>query len=235
MEENKGRERIFDKAAVRLQNVTKCLRKALITDFFGSQDDTDANERMVGIGAICNNSSTVGGIDQSSYSWWRGNTLDNGGSNRDLTWALLNDAWYLSKKYGEGDPPTVIICSEGVLQNYEDLLTKVAAMGGSSGDAPAVQFMAAAAKGPRTIDGGFEAFFFKRIPMIADPFATANSAYVLNEKYINWRVLKNFDSTGWMDMRNQGQDWVQNFIYGYGALTSSANRKQVKITDLTEA
>lgn len=163
-----GRERIFDKAAVRLQNLTKVLRKALITDFFGTQDDSDASERMVGIGAIVDDSSTVGGIDQSSYSWWQGHTFDNSGSNRDLTWALLNDAWYESKKYGEGDAPTVIFTSEGVLQNYEDLLTKVHTMGGSAGDVPAIQFIESALKGPRTIDGGFEAFSFKRIPMVAD-------------------------------------------------------------------
>lgn len=235
---NAGKERVFDIAAVKLQNAVKVLRKSLATDLYLASADGDANERMIGLQAITATDQTVGGIDQSSYAWWEG-WQDTAQSNRDLTWTILNDGYYNTKKYGAGDKSTIIVCSDGVLQNYENLLTKtVSATGGSTdyvGHSPLIQLAQLATSGPKTIDGGFEAFSFKRIPMVSDPFAPVNKLFFLNENYLNWRVLKNFDSTGWVQLRPQGNDWAQNVIFGYGALTSSANRKQGIVTHLTEA
>lgn len=237
LEENKGRERIFDLAAVRLQNVTKVLRKALITDFYGMQVDGDGSDRMIGIGGICANNLIVGGIDQSGTAYWRGNGRQGpDATGGDLTWTLLNKIFYQTKMYGAGDRATVIVTTEGVLQNYENILTKVHALGGSQGDVGAIQLVAAARDQGKTIEGGFESFYFKRIPMVADQYlSNAGYLYFLNEKYLNWRVLKDFSTTGWMQMQGTGYDQVQNFIYGYGALTTSAPTKQAQMTGLTEA
>lgn len=235
---NTGRERVFDIAAVKLQNAVKLLRKSLATDIYLASDDTDANERMIGLQGLVAANLTIGGIDQASYAWWQGN-ISTAGSNRDLTWALLNSMYYDTKKYGVGDRSTIIVCSEGVLENYENLLTKtVTATGGTPdyvGHSPIIQLAQLATQGPKTIEGGFESFSFKRIPMVADPFCPANKLFFLNERYLAWRVLQNFDSTGWTQLRAQGKDWAQNVIFGYGALTSSANRKQGMIEKLTEA
>jgi hypothetical protein len=228
--ENTGRERIFDIAAIRLQNVVKVLRKALITDFYGTQDDTDGSERMVGLGAMTATTGQVGGIDKAGAAYWQGNVNASGG---DLTWILLNDMFYHTKKYGAGDRATLIVATEGVLQNYENMLTKVVAA--TTQGYPYVQMMSMARDYGKSIEGGFESFYFKRIPMVADPFCTANNAFFINERYLHWRVLKNFDTTGWMQLRDQGADWVSNYIYGYGALTSSACNKLGRFTGLTEA
>lgn len=232
---NKGRERVFDLAAIKLQNAVKGLRKALITDFYLASDDTDANERMIGIQGVVAADKTIGGITQSDHSWWQGNIDSSGAGNRDLTWLLLNKMFYLTKKYGVADRATLIVASEGVMQNYEDNLTKVEAAGGSASAVPLVQLMATSREGPRKIEGGFESFAFKRIPMVADPYAPANKAFFLNERYLHWRVLKNFDATGWTQQRVNGKDWAQNVIFGYGCLTSSANNKQGMISELNEA
>jgi len=230
---NAGRERIFDMAAIKLQAAVKMLRKALITDFYANSDDTETTYgKMIGMRAICAADKTVGGIAQASYAWWQGYT-NTAGANRDLTWAILNAAFYNTKKYGEGDRPTIIACSEGVLQNYENVLSKVVVTGTSGVGYPNLYL--SGQLGTKEIDGGFESFSFKRIPMVSDPYCTANSAFLLNEKYLHWRVLKNFDTTGWEQQRSQGKDWVQNVIFGYGALTSSANRKQGYISALNEA
>jgi len=158
---NRGTERLFDLAAVKLQNATRILREDLATDFFAETYDGD--DKMVGLQAITSNSGTVGGINKANYSWWRG-YYDVPGSARDLAFRILNSAYFDTKKYGGGDPATVIVTSEGVLQKYEDNLTKVHTEGGSTGDVPLVQILAQSAeRGPRRIDGGFEAFYFKRI------------------------------------------------------------------------
>lgn len=235
---------MFDLAALRLQSVVKILRKALITDFYQYTADADASGKMVGIRAICDNTKTVGGIDQSANPYWRGcgRTGPQTGSAGSLTWALMNKMYNLTKRYGDGDPATLIVTTEGVLQEYEDNLTKVTTTaGGALATLPLVQLMSTALRGPRVIDGGFDAFYFKRIPVVADQYIPTNVGaavtpmYFLNERYLHWRVLKNFDTTGWTQLRPQGYDWVQNIIYGYGALTCSANTKQGVMVNLKEA
>jgi len=71
--------------------------------------------------------------------------------------------------------------------------------------------------------------------MIEDPYATAKNAFMVNENYVNWRVLKGFESTGWQQLKSQGQDQVQLTINGYGALTFSALQKMGRFSNISEA
>lgn len=231
IEANKGgRERVFDIMAVKLRNAVQVLRKDLISDFFTASADTAANGLMVGLPAMCQADQTIGAIAQNLHSWWQGNKMTAEG-DRDLTWLLLNEMYFKTKKYGAGDKATLIVGSEGLLQDYEDNLTKVA----EATARPLIQLVKLATEGQKEIDGGFPSFSFKGIPMVADPFCTANALYFINEKYLHWRVLKNFDSSGWVQLRAQGKDYAQNSIFGYGALTSSCNSKFGLIEDLNEA
>ena len=230
--ENQGKARLFDLAAIKLKSAAKVLREDLITDFYLAT--ADGSDNMIGIRGITAQNLVIGGIDQTTTAWWRG--YKDTAAARDLTWLLLNKAFYNTKKYGDGDRATIIVASEGVMQKYEDNLTKVTTTGGGAlASLPLVQLQSQTQQGGRTIDGGFEAMYFKRIPMVADPYCTASIAYMLNEKYLHWRVLKNFEATGWQQQRINGKDWVQNTIFGYGALTSSANRKQGWLDALNEA
>lgn len=224
---NKGRERIFDLIAIKLRNAAKILREDLITDFFKTTQD--GADEMVGLQGIIALTGTVGGIVKADKDWWRG-TIDGTGGDPDF--AMLNEGFYETKKYGEGDRATLIISTDGVLQNYENLITTVKL--GTSGVASALRFVAQAA-GPKVLDGGFESFSFKRIPLIADPFCPAKKLFFINEKYIHWRVLKDFASTGWEQLSHEGKDWAQNTINGYGALTVSCTRKFRQVNNVNEA
>jgi hypothetical protein len=230
---NEGKARIFDLAALRIRNAVKKLRTVFATDLY--TETYDGSSKIVGLPAMCNTTGTIGAIARSSYSWWQANTNTTTGANRDLTWTLLNDMYYHTKKYGDNDPATLIVTSEGVLQNYEDKisLTNIA----STETGSPLRLMAEAAKsaGPRILDGGFEAFTFKKIPMVADPFCPANTLYFLNENYLAWRILKQFGSSGWKQLEDQGKDWAQMTIKGYGAFTVRSPRKLGKIGQLTEA
>lgn len=221
-----GRSRIFDLLAVKLRSATKILRDDLITDFFKTTQD--GADEMVGLQGMIAASGIVGGINKGTKDWWRG-TIDNVGGDPDF--AMLNEGFYATKRYGEGDRATMIITTDGVLQKYEDLITTVKL--GTSGVASALRFVAQAA-GPKVLDGGFESFFFKRIPLIADPNCPAEKLFFINEKYIHWRILKNFDSTGWEQLSSQGKDWAQNTILGYGALTISCAKKFRQVNSVNE-
>ena len=175
----------------------------------------------------------IGGIDMNTNSWWRGY---EDSSSTVLTWDALNAMWYDTKKMGDQDAPTVIFCAPGVLEAYENSLNKRVATGASgTGYFAGTQFTNDMTSTRRTSMGGWDAFYFKNIPMIEDPYATAKNAFMVNENYVNWRVLKGFESTGWQQLKSQGQDQVQLTINGYGALTFSALQKMGRFSNISEA
>lgn len=227
---------MIDIAAVKLRNATKRLRKAIVTDFYGTQVDGDADGKMIGLrGAIQGDPGSetlVGGIDMDSNSYWRGY---KDSSTTAITWDALNALWYDTKKFGEQDAPTIITCSPGVLEAYENGLSKSVVTGVSGTAYAGGTQLTSDTSTRRSSMGGFDSFFFKGIPMIEDPFCPTSHAFMLNENYINWRVLKGFESTGWEQLKSQGQDYMQLTINGYGALTFSALQKHACLTNITEA
>ena len=235
--QNQGQSRIIDIAAIKLRNATKRLRKSIATDFYGDQIDADGDGKMIGLqGAIQGEPGAeklIGGIDMNTNSWWRGY---EDSSSTVLTWDALNAMWYDTKKMGDQDAPTVIFCAPGVLEAYENSLNKRVATGASgTGYFAGTQFTNDMTSTRRTSMGGWDAFYFKNIPMIEDPYATAKNAFMVNENYVNWRVLKGFESTGWQQLKSQGQDQVQLTINGYGALTFSALQKMGRFSNISEA
>lgn len=236
--QNNGSSRILDIAAIKLRNATKRLRKAIATDAYGTAIDGDANGKMIGLrGAIQGDGGSeklIGGIDMYTNTYWRGY---KDSSTTILTWDALNAMWHDTKKYGEdNDAATIMLTTPGVLEAYENSLSK-RVMTGTAGTSyfSGTQFTDTMANNKRVAYGGYDAFFFKNIPMVEDPYAPSNHLFMLNEKYINWRVLKNFESTGWQQLRTQGQDYMQTTIFGYGALTFSALQKHGAFTNVTEA
>ncbi len=235
-EMNKGKSRIFDIAAVRLRNGMRSLRKSMAEDLYNTSYTNESTDpAFISLPAFCATANTIGGINKSSNTWWKGITestevVTDGGTpttaNVPLNWEILNKFWYKTKKYGDNDPATLIVASEGVLQKYEDEISK-------ANQDNAVRIIANLG-GPKEVDGGFRAFFFKGIPMISDTFCPSNEAYFINENYLHWRLLKQFSSTGWQQLETQGKDYAQMTYKGYGALTSSCNKKFARLTDLEE-
>lgn len=232
--ENQGASRIIDIAAVKLRNATKRLRKAIIADFYGTA--VDGANTMIGMrGALQGDPGSevlIGGIDMDTNSWWRGY---HDSSSTVLTWDALNAMWYDTKRFGDQDPATVMFCSPGVLEAYENSLSKRVATGVSGTGYFAGTTLTSDMSNKRVAMGGYDAFFFKGIPMIEDRNAPASSLFMVNENYLHWRVLKNFMSTGWQDLRPLGKDYLQMTINGYGALTFSALQKHGRFSAITEA
>ncbi len=226
---NAGRERLFDIVAMKMRNATRRLRKDLITDFFGS--NADGANNMIGMQAMCALTGLVGGIQKRQYPWWQGYMKTVSAA---MSWDVLNVAWYAAKKYGNGDAPTLIVTTDGVLNKYESDLSKVVVTGGSGTGYPNINLVQNMADKRKEIDGGFMAFKFKNIDIVADPNCPAGKAFVISEPYVHWRVLKNFASTGWEQLRSQGKDWAQMTIFGYGALTNSCCSKFGLLSSLTE-
>jgi len=220
--ENAGKARIFDIAAIKLKNAAKTLRKDLATDLFG--DNTgESGKNILGLQALVAATGTVGGIDKSSYSWWQGKVNTTGGI---LDWSILNDLYVGTKRYGDGVPLSIIVCSDGVMQKYEDTYSKVVSATNSG---------VRLTLGSKVLDGGFRAFSFKGIPIVSDPFCGSGLLFGLTEQFLHARILKQFGTQGWKSIEDQGKDYLQATYKGYLAFTSSCARKQSMASGLTEA
>ena len=229
VEMNKDKGRIIDLVAERLQSATTKLQRDLLTDFYAS--NTGSGNNMVGLGAFVARTGTVGGIDKSAFAFWQG-FANTAASNRALTEPMLNKMYHLTKRYGAGDKATLILTSEGVLEAYESTITSVK----SATSSP--NFTLNADANVKSVDSGIVDFKYKGIDIIADPnMPTSNTLYFINENYLNWRVLKAFQSdNGWVDLKaTSGVDKIQLTINGYGALTSTACCKHGVIDHITEA
>jgi len=237
LSENAGSSRIIDLAAIKLRNATKRLRKAIVDDAYGTAVDGDTNGKMIGLRGVTvgdpGTETLVGGIDMDDYSWWRGY---HDSSSTILTWDALNAMWHDTKKFGNADAPNVIYATPGVLEAYEATLSKTVPTGSGAGVSYfGVGLTAPASEANRVSQAGYASFFFKGIPMKEDQFAPSKHAFMLNTNYLNWRVLKNFDSTGWMSLKMNGADFQQMTINGYGCMTFSSLQKLGRFSNITES
>jgi hypothetical protein len=149
-----------------------------------------------------------------------------------LTPAKLNEMYYLTKRLGRHDAPTMIVASEKIMQAYEASLTKV------TDASPLVSRSVDISRAMSPLDLGYGKLSFKGIPMIADPWlddiaGMDDKVFFINTNYLNWRVLKNFTMSGWTQLRHQGTDAAVNSIFGYGCLTTSSPKKQGVMINVT--
>ena len=231
LKENTGKSRIIDLASQRLRSATRQLQRDLVKDFY--DNTVDGSDQIIGLQGICAGSGIVGTIDKGTYAWWQG-ARNSSAAVRDLSWDILNKVYYDTKKYGNGDSANLIVTSDGVIQNYENNLTKTVVTGTSGGRYENI--VATRALDEKTVDAGVTGFKFKGIDMISDPMITvADKLFFINLNYIYYRVLQGFQSTGWQDLKtSQNKDWAQLTVNGYGALTTSCCSKFGMVSDLNQ-
>lgn len=183
----------------------------------GSASDTDIAglDSLVSITPTA--SATIGGLNQSTYSWWR-NYADIGIST--ATAGNLVDrmeiAWRECMRYG-GSKPDFILCGADFLDAYRnDASDTVNRRLNTTG------------KGNTAIDASVDGVYFKGVELIWDPvFDTLDSldaptvdwtkrCYFLNTRYLSLRPIKGH----WMVPRKPPR--VYDRYVHYWALTSKA-------------
>lgn len=173
-------------------------------------DGTTANA-LVGLRAIVGTSSTVGGISQSTNSWWAGQ-VDS--STTTLSISALQTQFNAASV--DSDAPTVIMATRANYNRYYALLQ------------PQQRFMDS-----ETAKGGFSSLMFNGVPMIADSKCPANHVFILNENYLSLFVHKDEDMRFEPFQKPINQNVKVAKIYWMGALGSSNNRLHAKLSGLT--
>lgn len=183
------------------------------------------NQEIYGLEAVCATSNpsrgNFGGIDRTAGSgeFFQGNILHNSGTNRPLTRGLMQQGVAKSRKRGAGEID-LGICDDDMWITYGQLL------------APDQRFGAEIF----TMDGGFEALRFRRIPITPDKDCKPNRMFLLETKTL--AILQTGDYQ-WLDMdgsiikwRNDYDAW-QAVIAKDAELGCSNPNRQVWIKDLS--
>ncbi len=211
-QKNRGKNQIIDLMMAKLQNARDSLISELESRLFAGEGSS--SNAMDGLLHLVQDdptvSSTVGGIDQSSNSWWRNQSINMTGvsfasSGVENMRRMLNNTMNNLKM----DAPDIIVCGQQPYEFYEDnLLSYYRITNNKLGDA------------------GFQNQVFKGIPMVWSP-SCGNRMYFLNTRFISlvYDPALFFDMTEWKAIPDQVNDRAAQIVSAM-QLTVSRRRCQ---------
>ena len=220
-QENAGKYKIIDIASSKMGNLKKSMQKYTNTKMF-SDGTGNGGLDPLGLAAIIAedptaSSTTVGGIDQATYSWWRNQYKDMSGEAVEVYLVnrmrdIFNDCCY------NGEYPDVILSDQLSAEYYEDeTMEQKQIVNKTLGDA------------------GFLQLEYKGIPLIWDRQCTARSMYFINTDYLYWvsNEASEFHLTSWKEIPNKLDKVAQAVLMGNFA---TSNRRMLGVLfDIGEA
>lgn len=155
-----------------VKNKVKIAEKTMEDNFGTGIYSAGTNAKsIVGMRAWMSTSNTVGGIAQSSYSWWQPQ-LD--AASTTLSIAVMQSRFNACTV--NNDAPSVIATTRALYNAYYALLQ------------PQQRF-----QDSETAKGGFSSLMFNGVPVIPDSHCPASHMFFLNEDYIHLFVHKDED------------------------------------------
>ena len=205
---NMGDAAIINFVKSKVEIAEKTIRDKLSTGLYNTGSDS---KQVQGLRLMLSTSSTVGGIDQSSYSWWQAN-VDS--STTTLTLSAMQSMY---GDCGEGtEYPNLILGDQDMYDRYHALLT------------PQQRFAS-----EDEAKGGFKSLLFNGTPVVVDASCSSGDMMFLNLDYINLRPHKdeNFRMDPFTKPINQNVKVAK--VFWMGALTYSNNRRQGLLDAIT--
>lgn len=205
---NSGNAQVISLVKNKVKIAEKTLADTLGTGLYS--DGTDA-KAIVGLRDIVAADQTVGGISQSSNSWWQAQ-VDS--STTTMTIGALQTQFTSASI--DSDHPSVGVTTRTLYDSYYGLLQ------------PQQRFIDS-----ETAKGGFQSLMFNGIPIIHDSHCPANHLFFLNEKYLHLFVHKDEDMRLEPFQKPVNQNVKLAKIYWMGAFGSSNNRLHAKFSAMT--
>lgn len=166
---------------------------------------------IVGLRSIVGTSNTIGGISQTSNSWWAGQ-VDS--ATTTLTLAAMQTLYNAATV--DNMHPTVATASRAIYNLYYALLQ------------PQQRFTDS-----EVAKGGFSSIMFNGIPVIADSKCPSAHLFFVNEDFLHLFVHKDRNMKFEPFQKPINQDVKSAKIYWCGALGSSNNRLHGKFSAIT--
>lgn len=205
---NSGDAAILKFVKNKVQIAEKSIMDDMGTGLYSAGTDSKS---IAGLRVIVDTDATVGGISQSTYSWWQAQ-VDSSTTTLTLAamQALDNDATI------GNDGPSVIVTTRSLYNSYYALLQ------------PQQRFVDS-----ETAKGGFTSLMFNGKPMVVDSHCPSQHMFFLNEDYLHlfYHPDENFRFEPFAKPINQNVKVGK--IFWAGALGSSNCRMQGALTALT--
>lgn len=205
---NSGDAQILSLVKNKVKVAEKTLEDKLATGLYSA--GTDAKS-IVGLGSAMSTSNTIGGISQSTYSWWQPK-LDS--STTTLTISAMQARFNAASV--NNDKPSVIMTTRTLYNSYYALLQ------------PQQRF-----QDSDMAKGGFQSLMFNSAPVLPDSYCTASSMHFLNEDYIHLFVHKDEDMRFEPFQKPINQNVKVGKVYWFGALGFSNLRLLAALTAVT--
>ena len=205
---NSGSAAILSLVKNKVKMAEKTLADSLGTGIFNAGSTAKA---IVGLAAICNTSSTVGGMSQSTYSWWA--------SNLDSSTTVLSLAAIQAEHTNatvDNEKPSCIFTTRSLYDLFYSLLT------------PQQRF-----QDSDSARAGFTSLLFNGLPVLPDSHCPAGDWIGINEDHLHLFYHKdnNMKFSGFQTPINQAVKSAK--IFWSGALGSSNNRLHYRLSAIT--
>ena len=222
---NAGRSQIINLVSAKMKQLELSFQDALSTMIFAdgsgnSSKDIDGLAKLVSDTPTA--SGTVGGFDQSVYTWWE--NYQAAGTHTSAAYdKLIADIGLayntVSKKK---DHPDLIITTQTLYEGIEGLLVKTINYNSD-----------ALGSGLRDANLGFENIKYRGTVITYDEDCTASHLYLLNTKYLKLNVDRETDFITLETERPINQDATVTPILWYGNLTVSNRKRQGVLSAVT--
>lgn len=215
---NQGPQKVIDYAKSRVQNAMKTLRKKMTTQLF-SNGTGNSGKDITGLLAAVSATGTYGGIDRTTYTWWRANVLANGGQLRPLSTRLMRNAFTVAS---DGDEqPNLILTTDALWNQYAEIAGATATVYTSTQQ--------------KMIDLGFQVLNFMGASVVHDKACPAGHMFFLNLDYLVLYVVKgwDFETTEWREAEGT-PSLICEILWG-GNLICTQPRRQALLKDLDES
>jgi len=201
-----------DAGVIKLLSAKAQIAEATIKDLLSTglySDGTDA-QSIIGLRDIVDTASTVGGISQTDYSWWRAQV----DSTSTVTTISALNAQYENATVGN-DKPDFITTTRSVYNYYYNLLQ------------PQQRFYDSS-----VAKAGFSSLMLNSSPVVVDTHVPANHLFMINTKelWLFYHPDQNFIFDDYDSPVNQRV--MTGRVAWMGALGSSNNRKHAKFSAL---
>lgn len=205
---NMGQSQVVDFVKSKVKNAEKTMKRNLTQGLYS--DGTTATD-LVGLRKWVNADETVGGISQSSNSWWQ---AQEDASTTTLTIAAMQTQFNACSE--DDEQPTVVMATKANYNRYYALLQ------------PQQRFTDS-----ETAKGGFSSLMFNGVPVISDTYVPSNYMFFLNENHLH--LLAHGDED--MRMSDFQEPINQNVkvakLYWMGVFGSSNNRFHGDFTSIS--
>lgn len=196
---NSGAAQMVNFVKSKVKIAEKSMADKLSTGIYNAGSTTNA---IIGLRAIVGTSNTVGGISQSSYSFWQAK-VDS--STTTLTIAAMQSRDNACTV--NNDSPSIVATTRTLYNSYYALLQ------------PQQRF-----QDQEVAKGGFSSLMFNSKPVVADSYCPANYMFFLNENYLHIWVHQDEDMKFEEFQKPINQNVRIGHLYWMGAMGSSNNR-----------